>query len=72
MGHAGLDSRPRPHRVAGRALFAILFVWQFPLHGYRLLYRDDYARAGIRMFPSSSRRLVHVAEALFFAVIMIP
>ena len=33
-------------------LFAILFVWQFP-HFYAIawMYREDYARAGIRMLP---------------------
>jgi heme o synthase len=34
------------------ALFAILFVWQFP-HFYAIawMYREDYGRAGIRMLP---------------------
>jgi protoheme IX farnesyltransferase len=33
-------------------LFAILFCWQFPhFHSIALLYREDYARAGIRMLP---------------------
>lgn len=34
------------------ALYAILFVWQFP-HFYAIawLYREDYARAGIKMLP---------------------
>jgi protoheme IX farnesyltransferase len=34
------------------ALFAILFLWQFP-HFYAIawMYREDYARAGIRMLP---------------------
>lgn len=33
-------------------LFAILFVWQFP-HFYAIawMYREDYARAGIKMLP---------------------
>ena len=36
----------------GVALFAILFVWQFPhFMSIAWLYRDDYARAGIRMLP---------------------
>jgi heme o synthase len=35
------------------ALFAILFLWQFP-HFYAIgwLYREDYGRAGMRMLPS--------------------
>ena len=34
------------------ALFAILFVWQFPhFMSIAWLYRDDYGRAGIRMLP---------------------
>lgn len=33
-------------------LFGILFLWQFPhFHAIAALYRDDYARAGIRMLP---------------------
>jgi protoheme IX farnesyltransferase len=33
-------------------LFAILFCWQFPhFYSIALLYREDYARAGIRMLP---------------------
>jgi heme o synthase len=34
------------------SLFAILFLWQFPhFHAIALLYRDDYAAAGIRLWP---------------------
>jgi protoheme IX farnesyltransferase len=52
-------------------LFAIIFLWQFP-HFYAIawMYREDYARAGIRMLPvvepdgiSTSRHIV--AFALF-------
>ena len=33
-------------------LFGILFLWQFPhFHSIAWLYRDDYARAGIRLWP---------------------
>jgi len=56
------------------ALFAILFVWQFPhFMSIAWLYREDYARASIRMLP-----VVHpdgwstVIQALAFAVLMIP
>ncbi|HXI39585.1 MAG TPA: heme o synthase [Bryobacteraceae bacterium] len=55
-------------------LFAILFLWQFP-HFYAIawMYRDDYARAGIRMLPvvepdghSTARQII------FFASLLIP
>lgn len=55
-------------------LFAILFLWQFP-HFYAIawMYRDDYARAGIRMLPvvepdgeSTAQRM------LWFTVLLIP
>jgi protoheme IX farnesyltransferase len=56
------------------ALFAILFVWQFPhFMAIAWLYRDDYARAGIKMLPVvQPDGWSTVAEALFFAVAMIP
>jgi protoheme IX farnesyltransferase len=53
-------------------LFAILFLWQFP-HFYSIawMYRDDYARAGIRMLPvvepngrSTARQIVLCGLAL--------
>jgi protoheme IX farnesyltransferase len=56
------------------ALFAILFVWQFPhFMAIAWLYRDDYAKAGIRMLPVvQPDGWSTVVEALFYAVIMIP
>jgi protoheme IX farnesyltransferase len=37
---------------AALTLFAILFVWQFPhFYAIALMYREDYARGGIRMLP---------------------
>jgi protoheme IX farnesyltransferase len=58
----------------GVALFAILFVWQFPhFMSIAWLYRDEYARAGIRMLPVvQPSGLSTVTQALFFAVLMIP
>jgi len=53
-------------------LFAILFLWQFP-HFYAIawMYREDYARAGIRMLPvvepdgrSTARRILVYSVAL--------
>jgi heme o synthase len=59
---------------AAVALFAILFVWQFPhFMAIAWLYRDDYARAGIRMLPvAQPDGLSTVVEALFYAALMIP
>jgi len=58
----------------GLALFAILFVWQFPhFMSIAWLYREEYSRAGIRMLP-----VVHpdgrstVIESVGFALLMIP
>jgi len=53
-------------------LFAILFVWQFP-HFFSIawLYRDDYAKGGVRMLPvveedgrSTARRILAYSLAL--------
>jgi heme o synthase len=53
-------------------LFAILLLWQFP-HFYAIawMYKDDYARAGIRMLPvvepdgkSTARRILLYSVAL--------
>lgn len=55
-------------------LFAILLLWQFP-HFYAIawMYKEDYARAGIRMLPvvepdgkSTARRI------LFYSLALIP
>ena len=59
------------------ALFAILFVWQFPhFMAIGWLYRSDYAQAGIRLTstgtdPAHAARFT-VYQALFYAVLMIP
>lgn len=54
------------------ALYAILFLWQFP-HFYAIawMYREDYGRAGIRMLPvvepdgeSTARRILWTSLAL--------
>ena len=60
--------------LSGQAwiLYAILFLWQFP-HFYAIawMYREDYARAGIRMLPvvepdgeSTARRIWMFSLAL--------
>jgi heme o synthase len=65
-GH-GIDAR-------AVALFLFLFVWQFPhFDAIAWMYRDDYARGGIRMLPvidpdgeSTSKRI------LFCSLLLIP
>src|ERR1700683_2155764 len=55
-------------------LFAILFLWQFPqFYAIAWMYKEDYARAGIRMLPvvepdgeSTARRI------LLYSVVLIP
>jgi heme o synthase len=60
----------------GVALFAILFVWQFPhFMAIGWMYREDYARAGIRLTSTSSDSKYaarsSVVQALFYAVLMV-
>ncbi len=59
------------------ALFAILFVWQFPhFMAIGWMYRDDYAAAGIRLTPTQPDEQFAaqstVIQALFYAVLMVP
>ena len=56
------------------ALFAILFVWQFPhFEAIGWLYRADYARAGIRVTAVAvPGGRATAAQALFYAILMIP
>ncbi len=61
------------------ALYAILFIWQFP-HFYAIawMYRDDYAKAGIRMLPVvepdgvSTARLILIASIVLVPVSLAP
>jgi protoheme IX farnesyltransferase len=61
----------------GVALFAILFVWQFPhFMAIGWMYREDYARGGVRLtanLPNTQYAAKSsVVQALFYAVLMIP
>jgi heme o synthase len=59
------------------ALFAVLFVWQFPhFMAIGWMYRDDYRHGGIRLAatqqPIAWAARSTVFQALFYAVLMIP
>lgn len=61
----------------GVALFAILFIWQFPhFMAIGWMYREDFARAGIRISATidDTRFAVRstVLQALLYAALMIP
>src|SRR5258708_31443552 len=61
----------------GVALFAILFVWQFPhFMAIGWMYREEYARAGIRLTPTLPHTryaaLSTVVQSLFYALLMLP
>lgn len=58
--------------IEAAVLFGILFLWQFPhFHAIAMMYREEYARAGIRMLPvvepdgrSTARQIVGYTMAL--------
>ena len=60
-------------------LYAILFLWQFP-HFYAIawMYREDYARAGIRMLPvvepdgESTARRIWMFSLLLIPISLLP
>ena len=61
------------------ALYAILFLWQFP-HFYAIawMYREDYARAGMQMLPVidpegvRTARHILVTSALLLPISLLP
>jgi protoheme IX farnesyltransferase len=56
------------------ALYALLFVWQFP-HFYAIawMYKDEYARAGIKMLPVVSPDMDSTAKCILWtSVALIP
>jgi protoheme IX farnesyltransferase len=59
------------------ALFAVIFVWQFPhFMAIGWMYRDDYRHGGIRLAatqqPIGWAARTTVYQSLFYAVLMIP
>jgi len=60
--------------IEGWVLFAILFLWQFP-HFFSIawLYREDYARAGIRMLPVvESEGRVTGQQIVIYTLLLLP
>ena len=71
LGAVALNGEPG---AWGWGLFATLFVWQFP-HFFSIawLYREDYAKAGMRMLPCepNSEGLAG-RQALLYGVTIVP
>lgn len=76
IGYAAAADRLTPEAWA---LYAILFLWQFP-HFYAIawMYREDYSRAGIRMLPvvepdgQSTSRQILIYSALLIPISLLP
>ncbi len=76
MGWAAAQNNLTPEAWA---LYLILFLWQFP-HFYAIgwLYREDYARAGMKMLPAvdeddgktTFRRILISTQLLIFASLL--
>ena len=60
--------------IEALVLFGILFLWQFPhFHAIAALYKDDYARAGIRMLPViEGRGKATAREILGYTLVLLP
>ncbi|MDZ4773188.1 MAG: heme o synthase [Planctomycetota bacterium] len=71
LGYAALAGRVD---AWGWALFAILFVWQFPhFMAIAWLYRHDYARAGLRMLPGAAGgERVAGKTAVMYGLVLLP
>jgi protoheme IX farnesyltransferase len=71
IGYVALAGHAGPW---GLALFAILFVWQFPhFLAIAWLYRDDYRKGGMRMLPAlpNSAGLAG-RQSLVYALTLVP
>lgn len=65
--------------VSALALFLILFIWQFPhFDAIAWMYRDDYARGGIRMLPvidpdgESTAKRIMICSLLLIPISLAP
>ena len=71
LGHVALAGAPGDW---GWMLFAVLFVWQFPhFLAIAWLYREDYARAGMKMLPAleGSAGLAG-RQAFLYSLVLLP
>jgi protoheme IX farnesyltransferase len=71
LGYVALAGEPGPW---GWALYAVLFVWQFPhFMAIAWLHRADYAAAGLRMLPAlpGCERMA-ARQALAYALAILP
>jgi protoheme IX farnesyltransferase len=71
LGYAALAGRVDGW---GWYLFAVLFVWQFPhFMAIAWLYREDYARAGLKMLPClPDSRGMAGRQALLYGLALLP
>lgn len=55
------------------ALFALMFVWQFPhFLAIAWLYQDQYSKAGLKMLPADGKSGITGSIAATYAAILIP
>ena len=71
LGYAALAGAPGPW---GWALFAVIFVWQFPhFMAIAWIYREDYAAGGHKMLPSlPGGERVAARQALLYSLAILP
>jgi protoheme IX farnesyltransferase len=76
MGYAAMHGALTPEAWT---LYAILFLWQFPhFLAIAWMYREDYARGGIRMLPvvapdgESTARAILITAVLLVPVSLLP
>ena len=60
--------------IGAWALFALLFLWQFPhFLAIAWMYKDDYARAGIKMLPAvEPNGTVTARQIVLFTILLVP
>jgi protoheme IX farnesyltransferase len=60
--------------IEALVLFGIMFLWQFPhFNAIAMMYREEYARAGIRMLPVVEADGKSTARQIFgYALVLLP